>query len=322
VLRLRRFVVLTIAALHHLRVLTILPDPLPAFHIRRPMWFTTIDGQCVASFRNKNLLCRHPFSTSGVAMKHELNVSTDSRTESLRAMQLYCLRILLFLGAWSLVSWANADVITTPTDLNPGDQYRLVFVTSGVINATSSDIATYNTFVNNAAAASPLSSLGATWFALGSTATVNARNNTQMTVSDVDTPIYLINDTRVANNVTQFWNTTPLLAAPNRTELDTVPSLLSGTGQARIWTGTRHPGTNTSNRLGEGVVINGDANFLDVWIARLDNTNPSAQYHMLAVSEVLTVGSAAVPEPSSFALLSLGVFSVIRCQRRKQKRVS
>ena len=35
-----------------------------------------------------------------------------------------------------------------PSGLSPGNQYRLVFVTDGTIQATSTDINTYNTFVD------------------------------------------------------------------------------------------------------------------------------------------------------------------------------
>ena len=43
-----------------------------------------------------------------------------------------------------------ASCVTQPTSLNPGDEYRLAFVSFDGPNATSSNIATYNTFVNNA----------------------------------------------------------------------------------------------------------------------------------------------------------------------------
>jgi hypothetical protein len=46
-------------------------------------------------------------------------------------------------------SAAQAALVVVPPGLNPGDQYRLVFVTAGTRNATSSDINDYNTFVTN-----------------------------------------------------------------------------------------------------------------------------------------------------------------------------
>ena len=51
------------------------------------------------------------------------------------------------------ISSAVQAAILLPS-LNPGDQYRLVFVTSGGRDANSTNIADYNTFVNDAAHAS------------------------------------------------------------------------------------------------------------------------------------------------------------------------
>ena len=45
-------------------------------------------------------------------------------------------------GDWALV----------PSGLGPGDSFRLLFITSGTRDGTSSSIGTYNTFVQNAAA--------------------------------------------------------------------------------------------------------------------------------------------------------------------------
>jgi hypothetical protein len=39
-----------------------------------------------------------------------------------------------------------ATAITVPTGLNPGDQYRLIFVSSTTHDATSSSIGDYNDF--------------------------------------------------------------------------------------------------------------------------------------------------------------------------------
>ena len=64
-----------------------------------------------------------------------------------------------------------ASPITVPTGLNPGDAYRLVFVTSTTLDATSSDIADYNAFVSGVANTVPeLVALGTTWTAIGPSA--------------------------------------------------------------------------------------------------------------------------------------------------------
>ena len=92
-----------------------------------------------------------------------------------------------------------------------GDTYRLVFVTSGTTACTSTDIATYNSFVQGLADAAGLgtSALGpVTWKAVGSTATVDARDNTgtNPTISTGE-PILRMDGTFViANNYADLWN--------------------------------------------------------------------------------------------------------------------
>ena len=69
--------------------------------------------------------------------------------------------------------------ITVPSDLNPGDPYRLAFVTSTTRDATSTNIADYNNFVSGVAnGVTQLAALGTTWKAIGSTSADDARDNT------------------------------------------------------------------------------------------------------------------------------------------------
>ena len=62
-------------------------------------------------------------------------------------------RLLTMAVVLSLIlgSAAAAAPITVPTDLNPGDSYRLVFASSGARDYTSTNIADYNNFVQSAA---------------------------------------------------------------------------------------------------------------------------------------------------------------------------
>ena len=87
---------------------------------------------------------------------------------------VFSLLVLLF-GTSS-----QASIQTQPASLNPGDPYRLAFVTSVFRNAFSSVIADYNKFVVVAAndVGSSLEGLGATWNAIGSTSAVHPRDIT------------------------------------------------------------------------------------------------------------------------------------------------
>ena len=70
-----------------------------------------------------------------------------------------------------------ADWALRPSGVDAGDQFRLLFVTSTMRDATSSDIADYNSFVQNAAAAGHAAIRGysAGFRALASTESVDAR---------------------------------------------------------------------------------------------------------------------------------------------------
>jgi hypothetical protein len=53
--------------------------------------------------------------------------------------------------------------LTTPAGLNPGDTFRFVFVTTGTIDAISSDIEVYNRFVNTQAAGATYGGSTVSW---------------------------------------------------------------------------------------------------------------------------------------------------------------
>jgi hypothetical protein len=120
--------------------------------------------------------------------------------------------VLLVLAVVGIASRLNAGtVVVVPPGLSLGDTYRLVFVTSAVTDATSTDISYYNNFVTTAADAVPaLAALGATWTAIASTETVSAATNIGVSTSG----IYSLNGLEVAAGTAALFNTviTPLLS--------------------------------------------------------------------------------------------------------------
>ena len=93
-----------------------------------------------------------------------------------------------------------------PSDLDTGDQFRLLFLSSTDTDATSADIAHYNTFIQNRAAAghADIQDYSAGFRAVGCTAAVNARNNTGTTGAGV--PIYWLNGSQVADDYADFYD--------------------------------------------------------------------------------------------------------------------
>ena len=64
-------------------------------------------------------------------------------------LQLGILSGVFLAATLGTASAAQAALVVVPPDLAVGDQYRLVFVTEGKRDATSTDIDDYNTFVTS-----------------------------------------------------------------------------------------------------------------------------------------------------------------------------
>ena len=218
--------------------------------------------------------------------------------------------------------------LQTPAGLNPGDRFRFVFVTSGeiygssgAIDATSTDIDTYNTFVATEAGGATYGNSVVSWKAIGSTATVNARDNVGGYGTAV--AIYLVDGTRVANDLTTntdgFWSGS-LLQGPPRTKIDlTIDGIVNNN---YVWTGSINDGTTYSGyELGSGSYTeHGDSNstggFLDY-----DNTDGSYTMPMFGMSSELTVLSA-VPEidpAGASSVLALVAGAVGLLERRARR---
>ena len=86
------------------------------------------------------------------------------------------------------------DWSKTPEDIGAGERFRLMFGSSTTRDATSTDIADYNTWVRTRAAAgvTAIQAYAGDFTALVSTETVNARTNTGTRATDTDAPIYWV----------------------------------------------------------------------------------------------------------------------------------
>jgi len=219
-------------------------------------------------------------------------------------------------------SAAQAALVVVPPGLNPGDQYRLVFVTDGTRDATSSDINDYNTFVTNqvtgSALATQLTTAGftpsaITWKAIGSTDSVAARDNTGTNPSSTGVPIYLIDGNRVANNNADLWDGS-ILTGIDRTPQESV-------GFFFVWSGTSDDGTVNAwgGALGSNVAIVGVAGaFLGSGWINESVKSGSEVYQFYGISTVLTVPTPAVtvpePTPSLLGFITLGGLMLVVCQ--------
>src|SRR5262249_43326227 len=116
--------------------------------------------------------------------------------------------ILSLLLGLASPAHAGGVVLQTPNGLKPGDQFRIVFVTASSTSQTSSEIKTYDSFVNtdisNAGGVSDNNHPVTGWLAIGSTATANAIDH----IGKTDTPVYLVDGIEVATDTksTGLWS--------------------------------------------------------------------------------------------------------------------
>ena len=107
-----------------------------------------------------------------------------------------------------------------PDGIGPGESFRLLFVTSGTRDATATDIATYNTFVQDEAAAghADIQPFSAHFHVLGATRAVDARVNTGTHPVDdgAGVPIYWLNGPKVADGNADLYDGTWDHADPGR----------------------------------------------------------------------------------------------------------
>ena len=211
-------------------------------------------------------------------------------------------RTVLTFAAVTMAVLAGAvqAAVPVPAGNNPatgvpwvnGDTYRLTFITSSMPGATLTDIADYNALVQALADAAGLGD--ATWKVIGSTADIDARDNT-LTNPDVDgvgEAIFLIDGTTVvANNYADLWDG-GVQHIIDQTE----------TGDTKThwpFTGTYTDGTTAAGKpnsgggvLGStGQVSQGDGSVTTHWIWRQWTADPPATaLPLYALSDPLVFG--------------------------------
>jgi len=241
--------------------------------------------------------------------------ATESNTYSPRGY--FCL--LACIAVLVTSTGAAAQSIYRPLGLNPGDEYRLVFVTEGTRDALSTDIAVYNAFVTDEARASGsiVRGLTADWFAIASTADVDAIENTGTDPSppgQTSVPIYLVDgQRRFADHYDNLWDGDSfgiVVGAPMLTQYGVAASKI-------VWTGTDWYGKAHGSRpLGSpnpafGQSFSPNARWIESGGGGLSADQMRSLY---GISSVLV----AVPEPSAAALLSASLFAFLSRRRRSR----
>ncbi len=123
-----------------------------------------------------------------------------------------------------------------PDGLSGGDEFRLLFVTSTPMDSKSADIEDYNKFVQGRAAAGhgEIQAYSSGFRVVGSTETVDARDNTATTYTKGDKGVriyWLGGGTKVADDYEDFYDGSWDDEANRKTEsgkLNSKPSVLTG----------------------------------------------------------------------------------------------
>ncbi len=190
---------------------------------------------------------------------------------------------------WSLI----------PTGLSTGDKFRLIFLSSTKRNAGSTDIADYNSFIQNRAAAghTDIQTYSAGFRAVGCTADSDATANTATTGTGV--VIHWLNGNKVADDYTDFYDGSWDDEANDKEEdgTDGPDTTMDGNFP---WTGCEHNGTeatfgSSSRALGASAARLGIPNSSVTSYGPLSSaTNPSSsdRHPMYGLSQVFEVADA------------------------------
>ena len=183
-----------------------------------------------------------------------------------------------------------ADWPLAPDGIEPGDSFRLLFVTSSTRNASSTDIADYNAHVRDAAGGNDsLKSFKGRFTALISTSSVNVKDNTGTTGAGV--PVHWLGGDKVADDYADLydgdWD-----SASGKTEI-------GGGYTGLVWTGGSRTGETSGQRYaGASEVRLGDLGDTTLALSS-PNAKPATDgYPLYALSPVITV---AEPEPEPTA---------------------
>ena len=196
-----------------------------------------------------------------------------------------------------------ADWSLKPTDVAAGAKFRLLFLSSTKRDSTATDIAAYNTFVQNRAAAghADIRAYSAGFRVLGCTQAVDARDNTSTTYTTADTgvPIYWLNGAQAADDYEDFYDGSWDDEANDKNESG-ADGLDASVTLNRPITGCQHDGTEAftafdSRALGSSAVRIGHLNSSVSGRGPLDSsaaTVNSVSHPMYGLSEVFQVSTA------------------------------
>ena len=199
-------------------------------------------------------------------------------------------------GALNTEVTVHPDWSLTPTDLSAGEKFRLLFIT-GTGNPTSSNIATYNTYVQAQAAAghADIQDYGSWFRILGSTQSTDARDNTSTTSGDTNASTHWLNGAKVADNYGDLYDSSWDDEVNPRGADGAAITLTSPNNH--VWTGSETDGTEASTggfsqALGTGPVRSGRLNGVGSPLNSTSFWTTSTNWRYYALSGLFVVSDA------------------------------
>lgn len=216
-----------------------------------------------------------------------------------------------------ILCWATPCLAAPfqPPGLQAGDQYHLMFVTSDGRDAFSTEINDYNSFVTSQASLNPAltgTDVGLPWFAIASTAAVDARDNAL-----VEAPVYLLNGEKIFDGFADIWDGSHIAVRPTVDQFGVDRLADPMWPGPLVWTGTDVDGTAMLpplGGLGDNWMGNSGAFLSAFWLLAVHG-DKIASRPLYALSQVIRVESST-PEPGTLLLFGVGVSSLIVARRR------
>ena len=221
---------------------------------------------------------------------------------------------VLALAALAAPALAQTSVSSSwrlvPEGLDPGDSFRLLFVSSATRNAVPTNIATYNTWIRARAAAghSAIRTHSSLFKVVGSTAAVDARDNTATTYTNSakGVPIYWLKGPKVVDDYEDFydgsWDNESDWTDENGTRRS------GGAASRNVWTGSNDDGTKRrvlgeSSALGASIAVTfGQLNARFITAMTGGQKSPVTSFALYGLSSVFQVASS--PSSSTPAAVS------------------
>ena len=182
-----------------------------------------------------------------------------------------------------------------PTGLVGGQKFRLLFITLTGYSSANTDIEGYNTYVqsqaNAANAHTDIKAYNSHFRVLGSTADVDARDNTRTNPSDyTSAPIYWMGGAKVADNYGDFYD------GSWDSEMSSGQAGIPSSSAYTLWTGSENQGTRASaggvyQTLGSTSVRIGRLNGAGEPLSS-SNGAPATNLHYYALSNIFVVPNA------------------------------